>query len=58
MKRYKCNKCKRVYYECDLVKSKCSENVVGAYISCICPKCIYKGDFVELVEIKEEHNEA
>ena len=32
MKIYKCPKCKEEYLECDLLKIKCSENGVYAYI--------------------------
>ena len=40
--RYKCDSCGKVFYECQLVRTKCSENYVGSYIQRVCPKCITK----------------
>ena len=40
--KYKCDSCGKIFYECQLVRTKCSENYVGRYIQDICPKCINK----------------
>lgn len=40
MKRYKCNHCGRVYLECDMIHTKCSENMIGPYLVTECLKCL------------------
>lgn len=51
MKKYKCTKCGTVYMECDLHRTKCSENWCGPYLIQFCPKCIRRN---EVGELKEE----
>lgn len=40
--KYKCDSCGSIFYECQLVRTICSENTVGPYIQTTCPKCIRK----------------
>lgn len=53
MKKFKCKRCGEVYLECDLVRTNCSENLVGRYMVTQCPKCLRKLQIGELVEQKE-----
>lgn len=40
--KYRCENCGRVFLAANLVRTKCSENEVGAYLTDVCPKCIRK----------------
>lgn len=55
MKMYRCNHCGQVYLECDLIRTKCSENMTGAYLMTKCPKCMVKLQTVDPIE-REEAN--
>lgn len=47
--RYKCNQCDHVFWGVDLIRTKCSENMVGTYVTDYCPRCLRRGrlGFVE-----------
>lgn len=53
MRKFQCRRCGKVYPECDLVRTKCSENMVGQYMATQCPKCLRKRQVGDLVELKE-----
>lgn len=42
MDKYKCENCGAEFLECDLLRTKCSENFVGVYFDDICQVCIKK----------------
>ncbi len=39
MEIYKCERCKKRFLTCDLVRTKCSENECGSYLIPFCPEC-------------------
>lgn len=56
LKVYQCPKCGAMYLECDLLRTKCSENYVGTYIEENCPKCFRRLEIVKLRSLNEEEN--
>ena len=54
--KYKCDNCGKVFFELELVRTKCSENMVGPYIQDVCPKCIRKRppQYGRLVKVNEK----
>lgn len=53
MKKFECKTCGKVYLECDLARTKCSENMASQYMATTCPKCLRKLHVGDLTELKE-----
>lgn len=45
---WECKKCKRKMLDCDLKRTKCSENSCGSYMLSFCPYCMDKGHYGEV----------